>query len=74
MKLPVGIELSDKNSEPYCLELRKNLYGQRNTGRTFFLYIVDGLIKLGYRNHPSTIVCFTEGQPYFTRMSTMAFF
>ena len=48
MKLPYGIELRDK-TQKYCLRLKKNLYGQKNAGRTFYLYMVDGLLKLGYK-------------------------
>jgi len=47
MKLPYGIELRNR-SEQYCLRPRKNLYGQKNTGRTFYLFMVNRLLKLGY--------------------------
>ena len=48
MHLPTGIELR-QDSEPCCLRLKKNIYGQKQAGRTFYLYMVKGLLKLGYK-------------------------
>jgi len=29
--------------------LKKNLYGQKQAGRTFYLYMAEGLLKFGYK-------------------------
>ena len=52
MNLPKGIVLSDNKSD-YVLKIRKNLYGSRNASRTFFLFMKEKLLSLGYK--PSSI-------------------
>ena len=47
MRLPQGIQMRH-TKEPHCLQLRRNLYGGRDTGRTFYLFMVKGLNEIGF--------------------------
>ena len=48
MELPAGIIPKDRNKD-YVLLLRKNLYGQKQASRVFYLYLREGLEKIGFR-------------------------
>ena len=48
MELPTGIIPKDPNKD-YVLFLRKNLYGQKQASRVFFLYLKEGLEKIGFQ-------------------------
>ena len=52
MSLPAGIVPTDP-SKDYILLLRKNLYGQKQASRVFYLYLKEGLMKIGFQ--PSKI-------------------
>ena len=41
--LPHGIETRHGNSKTHVLKLLKNVYGQKQAGRVWFAYLVDGL-------------------------------
>ena len=47
MELPAGIIPKDRNKD-YVLLLRKNLYGQKQASRVFYLYLREGLEKIGF--------------------------
>jgi len=47
MNLPKGIVVTDKHYD-YVLRIKKNLYGSKNASTTFFLYMRDKLVSLGY--------------------------
>jgi len=64
MHLPTGIELRQGN-KPCCLRLKKNIYGQKQAGRTFYLYMVKGLIKLGYVQSAIDTCVFYRGTTIF---------
>ena len=48
MELPAGIRPRDPNKD-YVLLLRKNLYGQKQASRVFYLYLKEGLEKIGFQ-------------------------
>ena len=48
MELPAGIRPKDPNKD-YVLLLRKNLYGQKQASRVFYLYLKEGLEKIGFQ-------------------------
>jgi hypothetical protein len=48
MEIPKGFELQDQD-EPYCLKLKKNLYGQKQAGRVWNKFLHKGLSDLGFR-------------------------
>jgi hypothetical protein len=69
MKLPPGFTipgkvLTEQERKEYVLKLEKNLYGQKQAGRVWYLHLKDNLLKLGFKpsehdewvfNHGSTI-------------------
>jgi hypothetical protein len=48
MDIPKGFETPNAE-EPYCLKLKKNLYGQKQAGRVWNRFLHDGLTKLGFQ-------------------------
>jgi hypothetical protein len=53
MKLPPGFTipgktLSEQDRKDYVLKLEKNLYGQKQAGRVWYLHLRNNLIKLGF--------------------------
>jgi len=46
MRLPHGVTSTDGNAK--VIKLLKNIYGQKQAGRVFFLYLKEKLEKLGY--------------------------
>ena len=48
MELPAGIRPRDPNKD-YVLLLRKNLYGQKQASQVFYLYLKEGLKKIGFQ-------------------------
>jgi hypothetical protein len=50
MELPLGCTPSDKSdSKDYVLKLVKNLYGLKDTGKTWFEHLKNGLENLGFK-------------------------
>ena len=50
MKIPRGFDLGDDiNSNDYCLQLIKNLYGQKQAGRVWNQHLHQGLINMGFQ-------------------------
>ena len=47
MKLPKGFEV--KGDEEYVLKLNKNLYGMKQAGRAWNKYLVERLLRVGFR-------------------------
>jgi hypothetical protein len=48
MAIPRGFTPPD-NNEPYCLKLKKNLYGQKQAGRVWNKFLHKGLTELGFK-------------------------
>jgi hypothetical protein len=58
MKLPAGSvipgrTLTDEDRKNYVLKLEKNLYGQKQAGRVWYLHLKKNLLKIGFK--PSKI-------------------
>jgi len=58
MKLPAGFiipgrTLTDEDRKNYVLKLEKNLYGQKQAGRVWYLHLKKNLLKIGFK--PSKI-------------------
>jgi hypothetical protein len=47
MSIPAGFSISG-GSKDKVLKLRNNLYGQKQAGRVWNLYLTEGLVKLGF--------------------------
>jgi hypothetical protein len=45
MELPRGLIFEGCHRDTHCLELLKNLYGQKQAGRVWHEYLVEGLIE-----------------------------
>ena len=50
MKLPAGITLGpNQDPKDYVFKVHRNLYGQKNAGRVWNDYLVDKLLKIGFK-------------------------
>ena len=48
MKLPRGIKLPGVSNNMHCLRLKKNIYGQKQTGRVWVKHLQAGLRNIGF--------------------------
>ena len=48
MKLPLGLSYEGIKESEYCLKLVKNIYGQKQAGRVWNQYLVEGLKNIGF--------------------------
>jgi hypothetical protein len=62
MKLPAGFTapgktITEQNRKDYVLKLEKNLYGQKQAGRVWYLHLRKNLLKLGFKpsNHDECV-------------------
>jgi hypothetical protein len=49
MEFPPGVMLKGLNKKTHCLEILNNIYGKKESGRTWYLYLKNILPKLGYQ-------------------------
>ena len=49
MKLPAGIKIEGVSSRTHCLQLLRNLYGQKQAGRVWNRFLVEGLMNIGFK-------------------------
>ena len=57
MKLPIGLRYEGIDETKYCLKLTKNMYGQKQAGRVWKKYLVDGLRNIGFKQSESGEEC-----------------
>jgi Reverse transcriptase (RNA-dependent DNA polymerase) len=48
MEIPAGFDLKGKRKGEHVLQLINNLYGQKQAGRVWNLFLTDGLKKIGF--------------------------
>jgi len=50
MEVPKGVQVADQSisTETYVLQLIKNLYGQKQAGRVWYLWMTERLLRLGF--------------------------
>jgi hypothetical protein len=48
MEIQKSICIRAKDGEEYVLQLVRNLYGQKQAGRIWYQYLVDGLLEIGF--------------------------
>ena len=67
MDLPKGIQMANGKHGTHVLKLLKNLYGQKQAGRTFYLHLVDGLVnKMNFKQSDIDECVFYRGTTIFT--------
>ena len=49
MEIPKGVKFEGIDRNKHCLHVKKNVYGGRESGRTWFLFMKQGLIDLGFK-------------------------
>ena len=49
MEIPRGVTLNGAERSLYVLHLKQNLYGMKQAGRVWNKHLVDGLVKLGFK-------------------------
>jgi len=47
MKLHLGIKIEGVSNRTHCLQLLRNLYGQKQAGRVWNRFLVEGLLNIG---------------------------
>jgi hypothetical protein len=70
MKLPAGFTLPDRtiteqDRKDYVLKLEKNLYGQKQAGRVWYLHLKKNLLKLGLKPSEHDECIFYYGKTIF---------
>jgi hypothetical protein len=70
MKLPPGFVIPGKNiteedRKKYVLKLEKNLYGQKQAGRVWYLHLKENLVKLGFKPSSYDECVFYYGKTIF---------
>jgi len=71
MKLPAGFTLPDRtiteqDRKDYVLKLEKNLYGQKQAGRVWYLHLKKNLLKLGFKPSEHDECILYSGKTIFT--------
>ena len=64
MELPPGIRAIDSKKD-YVLKLKKNLYGQKQAGRIFYLHLKKGLERIGFKASKIDECLFYRGATIF---------
>ena len=64
MELPKGFEVN-ANSNHYCLQIIKNIYGQKQAGRTWALHLKRGLLSIGFVQSLADNCIFYKGTTIF---------
>ena len=59
-KIPVGMQV-DGNPLDYCLEMHKNLYGQKQAGRVWYDFLASKLTLIGFRRSTHDHCVFFRG-------------
>lgn len=49
MKIPKGISTVEGSRDSHVLKLKKNTYGDKNSGIIWYDYLVEGLLNIGFR-------------------------
>jgi hypothetical protein len=62
IEIPMGIDLDGADKKDYALKLRKNLYGQRQAGRVWNQFLVQGLLDIGFKQSTVDECVFYHGQ------------
>ena len=66
MKLLIGLKFEGIDKSQYCLRLKKNIYGQKQAGRIWNHYLVDGLKNIGFKQSKAGDECvFYRGDVIF---------
>jgi Reverse transcriptase (RNA-dependent DNA polymerase) len=65
MELPAGINFPGLQKNKQCLEILQNVYGGKDAGRTWFLYLKDGLEQLGFQQSQQDDCVFYRGKTIF---------
>ena len=65
MELPKGVETKYGNGKTHVLKLIKNLYGQKQAGRVWNLYLTEKLLSIGFKQSAVDECVFYRGQTIF---------
>jgi hypothetical protein len=70
MELPKGVNIPGLQRNKHCLRIKKNIYGAVDAGRTWFLFLSQGLESLGFKQSDydecvfyrgtSILLCYTD--------------
>ena len=61
MEIPKGFEVDDGDTRDYVLHLKRNLYGQKQASRIWFLHLKDKLESIGFVQSENDECLFTRG-------------
>ncbi|GFH44538.1 hypothetical protein CTEN210_01012 [Chaetoceros tenuissimus] len=65
MKLPAGIKIDGVTNRTHCLQLLRNLYGQKQAGRVWNRFLVEGLLNIGFKQSTIDECVFYKGNVIF---------
>ena len=65
LEIPKGYQVPNGNNDEYCLELVKNLYGQKQAGRVWNKHLHSHLLKRGFVQSEIDPCVYTKGKMIF---------
>ena len=65
MEIPKGVKFDGIDRNKHCLHVTKNVYGGRESGRTWFLFMKKGLEDLGFKQSKFDECVFYRGTTTF---------
>lgn len=61
MELPKGVTIPGLDRRKHCFRVKKNVYGGKDSGRTWFIHLTKGLKKLGFEPFINDECVFVRG-------------
>lgn len=65
MQVPPGLNVPNVSKKDHCLQVLKNLYGQKQAGRVWNRYLVEGLENIGFQRSNVDECVFYRGDVLF---------
>jgi hypothetical protein len=65
MEIPAGFQINGPDSDKYVLEVHQNIYGQKQAGRVWNLYLVERLEEIGFKQSEHDPCVFYKGKAMY---------
>jgi hypothetical protein len=65
MELPPGVTLKGMGKKTHCLKILNNIYGKKDSGRKWYLYLKSTMINLDYQQSKYEECVFYKGSTIF---------
>jgi len=65
MQVPVGCEVPGQDAKDYLLLIKRNIYGSKDAGRVWYLYLKEKLEKIGFTASENDECVFFKGRAMY---------